>query len=297
MSGSDRVHGSDAYTNSWQRGGTVKHLTLADSSTIRYLEVGEGPPLILTHTMRTQLDYFQKIIPLLQDTFRIYAVDLPGSGHAVLAPGATPDEPYFRAALVEFVRALDLTNVRLAGESIGAVLALTVAAEIPDRVVGVYALNPYDHGDKFGGSIRRSKFGAIIALFKVFRQYTSEARPFLKMVLSGGLTDGRNMPPDLLDEFHRAGHRKGYRKYEYQMYKSWRSWLAAPEHYAGVRCPVTVVYSELDWSLPSERAAQEQALPKAAFVYLPGVGHFSALDAPEAAANAIYSQERRLRVA
>lgn len=297
MSGSDRVNGSDVYTNSWQRGGTVKYLTLADSGTIRYLEVGEGPPLILVHTMRTQLDYFQKLIPLLQDTFRIYAVDLPGSGHAVLAPGATPDEPHFRAALVEFMTALDLTNVRLAGESIGGVLALTVAAEVPERIAGVYSLNPYDHGEKFGGSIRRSKFGAIIALFKVFRRYTTEARPFLKMVLSGGLTDGRHMPPDLLDEFHRVGHQKGYRKYEYLMYKAWRSWLAAPEHYAGISSPVTVVYSELDWSLPSERAAQEQVLPGATFVHLPGVGHFSSLDAPNAVANVIYSQERRLRAA
>jgi pimeloyl-ACP methyl ester carboxylesterase len=215
----------------------------------------------------------------------------------VLAPGGTPDEPYFRAALVEFITALDLTNVRLAGESIGGVLALTVAAEVPERVAEVYSLNPYDHGEKFGGSIRRSKFGAIIALFKVFRQYTAEAKPFLRLVLSGGLTDKRRLPPDLLDEFDRAGRQKGYRKYEYLLYKNWRSWLAAPEHYAGISCPVTVVYGELDWSLPSERAAQEQVLPRATFVHLPGVGHFSALDAPEAVAAVIYSQERKLRAA
>src|SRR5262249_24900340 len=252
-----------AYTNSWQRGGAVKQLTLADSDTIRYLEVGEGPPLVLVHTMRTQLDYFQKLIPLLQDTFRVYAVDLPGSGHAVLAPGATPDEPHFRAALVEFLTALDLTEVRLAGESIGGVLALTVAAAVPERVAAVYSLNPYDTGEKFGGSIRRSKFGAIIAPFKVFRGFTTETRSFLRMALSGGLTDGRNMPPDLLDEFHRVGRQKGYRRYEYQLYKAWRSWLAAPQHYAGIRCPVTVVYSEHDWTLPSERVTQEQVLPQA----------------------------------
>lgn len=297
MSGSDRANGSAAYTNSWQRGGTVKHLTLADSGTIRYLEVGDGPPLILVHTMRTQLDYFQKLIPLLQDTFRVYAVDLPGSGHAVLGPGATPDEPYFRAALVEFLTALNLTNVRLAGESIGGVLALTVAAEVPERVAGVYSLNPYDTGEKFGGSIRRSRFGITIAPFKLFRQYTTETRLFLKLALSGGLTDGAHMPPDLLDEFHRVGRQKGYRKYEYQLYKAWRSWLAAPERYARVSRPVTVVYSELDWTLPSERAAQEQVLPQATFVHLPGVGHFSALDAPEAVANVIHSQEKRLKAA
>jgi len=37
---------------------------------------------------------------------------------------------------------------------------------------------------------------------------TTETRLFLKLALSGGLTDGRHMSADLLDEFARVGHQK-----------------------------------------------------------------------------------------
>jgi pimeloyl-ACP methyl ester carboxylesterase len=36
------------------------------------------------------------------------------------------------------------------GESIGAVLALTAAADVPDRIRAVYALNTYDYETRYG---------------------------------------------------------------------------------------------------------------------------------------------------
>src|SRR5262245_32779118 len=32
---------------------------------IRYIKTGRGPPLVLLHTLRTQLDIFEKLVPLL----------------------------------------------------------------------------------------------------------------------------------------------------------------------------------------------------------------------------------------
>src|SRR5919199_6850072 len=47
---------------------------------IRYIVVGGGPPLVLLHTLRTQLDMFQKVIPELAKTCTVYALDYPGHG-------------------------------------------------------------------------------------------------------------------------------------------------------------------------------------------------------------------------
>ncbi len=284
------MHQTDAYTNGWQRGGTVKRLQLDDGSDIRYLDIGTGPTLILIHSLRTQLDYFQKLIPLLQAHYHIYAVDLPGSGYSQLAPTSTPDEPFFRGALSEFITQLELRGITLVGESIGGVLALTLAAALPKRVSRVVSLNPYDHADAFGGSIRRSKSGWIIGLFRIFRGYTIEARPLLKLVFSGSVAEQANFPHDLFLEFDRVGRQKGYRKTEYGMYKAWRSWLAAPQLYHKVHCPVTIMYGEQDWSLPAERDAVHRLLPKAHFLRLPHVGHFSALEAPERIAQEIHKE-------
>jgi pimeloyl-ACP methyl ester carboxylesterase len=167
------VSAGDNYTSTWHNDGQVKFVQLKNGVSLRYLEIGSGRPLLLLHTLRTQLDYFQGLAPLLKNRFHIYAVDLPGHGYSSLMQDAAYDEPFFRQSIVSFIKELDLQNVVLAGESIGAVVALTVAAEVPDRIAQVYALNPYDYGEKFGGGIRRSKYGYIIGLFQVFKSRQS----------------------------------------------------------------------------------------------------------------------------
>jgi hypothetical protein len=54
------------YTKRWSNGrGDVRFFTRPDGSRLRYYTAGTGPPLVLMHTVRTQLDYFQRVIPLL----------------------------------------------------------------------------------------------------------------------------------------------------------------------------------------------------------------------------------------
>jgi pimeloyl-ACP methyl ester carboxylesterase len=76
----------------------------------------------------------------------------------------------------------------LVGESIGGVLALTASPELPGRVARVYSLNPYDYGESFGGGMRRSRFGFIVALFAVFGPFTLELRGLLSLVLQAALS-------------------------------------------------------------------------------------------------------------
>ena len=49
------------YTEAWsQDRGAVKFFPRSDGSRLRYFTAGTGPPLVLLHTVRTQLDYFQR---------------------------------------------------------------------------------------------------------------------------------------------------------------------------------------------------------------------------------------------
>lgn len=268
--------------------GNIKTLNLS-SGTMRYLDVGKGEPLLLIHTIRTQLEYFEKVIPFLKDHYRVIAVDLLGHGHSSIPKEAAYDEPFFRRSVIEFMEKLDLRKVTIAGESIGGVLALTIAASIPDRVVSVVSLNPYDYGEKFGGGLRRSRYGFIIALFALFRSWTLEASFLLKRILSGGFKDPHNLPHPLFEEFVRVGNRKGYRAAEYRLYKNWQSWLDAQKLYPDVKVPVTLVYGEYDWSRPQERESRKNALNPKRYVVLEDTGHFSALEKPEKVASIIDS--------
>ena len=51
-----------------------------DGNTIRYIKTGRGPNLVLLHTLRTQLDIFERLVPLLTPSFTVYALDYPGHG-------------------------------------------------------------------------------------------------------------------------------------------------------------------------------------------------------------------------
>lgn len=119
-------------------------LKVSDNLSLGFVKLGKGAPLVLLHTIRTQLEYFRDLAPLLAEKYTVYAVDLPGHGHSPIDAAAPFDEPYMRRGIVGFLETLDLRGVTMVGESIGAVVSLTAAAEVPDRVRAVYALNTYD---------------------------------------------------------------------------------------------------------------------------------------------------------
>jgi pimeloyl-ACP methyl ester carboxylesterase len=92
---------------------------------LRYVTGGSGAPLVMLHTVRTQAEHFRHVIPLVQQRYTVYALDLPGMGYSQIVPGASYEEPALRAAVKRLVTQLDLRDVTLLGESMGAVLALT----------------------------------------------------------------------------------------------------------------------------------------------------------------------------
>ena len=118
----DEDRAAHEYTETWCKDGKIGYVALSGGARVRYLRVGVGPPLVLMHTVRTQLDHFQFVIPRITDAFTVYALDFPGMGWSDIVPGAGNEEPDLRAAVVDFVTGLDLFDVTLAGESLGAAL-------------------------------------------------------------------------------------------------------------------------------------------------------------------------------
>jgi len=266
----------------------VQTLRLDEQLTLRYRRTGAGRPLVLLHTIRTQLDYFRDIIPRLSEHFTVYAVDLPGHGHSSIDLNQRFDEPYFRRTVRAFIEALDLKDVLIAGESIGAVLALTVASEIPERVSAVVASNAYDYDTRYGDGVRRGNSIANIAIgsyaIPVIGAISAalENPIALSFVFSGGLVDKAKLRSDLLKEFDRSGRHRGFRTVERRTFAGWRSWGLARQRYSSVRAPVTLIYGANDWSRGNERERTRSALPGARLITLDKAGHFSVLDQPDA---------------
>lgn len=268
--------------------GQVKQISLGNGRQLRYLQAGSGKPLLLLHTIRTQLDYFQEVIPKLAQHFTVYALDLPGHGYSSIDTHAQYDEPYLRSGVIGFIQQLDLEEITIAGESIGAVLALTVARHLPQRIARVIASNTYDYDTRYADGVRRGNFLANFVLFNFSIPVNGaifaalENRFLLDLILRGGLRKRCAMPQELLKEFDRAGRRKGYRYVERNVLANWRTWGEARSQYRGMETPVTLVYGEKDWSTVAERKRTAEALGVADIVTLRGTGHFAFVDNPDA---------------
>lgn len=279
-------------------GWEAKTLDLTDKLRLRYVTLGEGPPLVLLHTLRTQLEYFRDLAPQLARTYTVYAVDLPGFGYSSIDPSAPLDEPYFRSGVIGFLEALDLADVTIVGESIGAVLALTVAAVRPERIRAVYSLNPYDYDTRFGDGVRRGNWFANFIVgglgLPVFGPIAGalEDRFVLGRILSGGFADPRKLPPDLLTEFSAVSRQPNYRRGARKVFLQWRSWTKARDLYPSIKAPVTLIYGERDWSRIPDRERTKAALNNARMFTLPNTGHFSSVENPRGVAEAILSDRR-----
>jgi pimeloyl-ACP methyl ester carboxylesterase len=258
-----------------------------DSGRLRYVTGGSGVPLLMLHTVRTQAEHFRNLIPLVQKGYTVYALDLPGMGYSQIVPGASYQEPAMRSAVKRLITQLELRDVTLLGESMGAVLALTTAADLPERVQRVVAMNPYD----YRGGIARSSILARLIVTGVLAPGVGpmlarlEPKPIMRAVLRGGLVDTTALREDYLDELLNVGRRPGYPTVARAVYASLSSLITARSRYPEVNAPVHLIYGEKDWSRPRDRQANRQLLPAAEFTQVPNVGHFIALERPDVPAN------------
>ncbi|WP_329332901.1 alpha/beta hydrolase [Streptomyces sp. NBC_01352] len=255
--------------------------------TLRYLKAGTGAPVVLLHTVRTQAEHFRHLIPLISHQYTVYALDLPGMGYSEIVPGASYDEPAMRTGVERLLTELDLHDVTLVGESLGGVLALTTAADLPERVRRVVSVNPYDYRDGIARSsfLARVVIGGIIAPGVGPVIARQEPKPILRRILQGGVGDKTAFRDDYLDELLQVGRRPGFPAVARALYRNMHSLIAARSRYAEVKAPVHLVYGENDWSRPSDREANKKLLPAADFTQIPGADHFIALENPEVVAD------------
>jgi pimeloyl-ACP methyl ester carboxylesterase len=166
------------YTRTLSPSGEIEYTKLSDGTRLRYLKAGSGATaLILLHTVRTQLDHFQFVIPKILHAFTVYAIDMPGMGWSDITPGASYTEPALRRAIVEFVKTLELKDVTLAGESMGATVSLTASSDLEDCVRRVVAFNTYDYSKGVGRANRVARAMSAVPASRQSARWSRGSRP------------------------------------------------------------------------------------------------------------------------
>jgi pimeloyl-ACP methyl ester carboxylesterase len=98
-----------------------------------YVELGEGPPLVLVHGLSGAWQNWLENIPRLARRHRVIAVDLPGFGASPMPPWNI-SIPAYGGFLRDFCERLGVERCAVAGNSMGGFIATELAIAEPARV-------------------------------------------------------------------------------------------------------------------------------------------------------------------
>ncbi|WP_236795002.1 alpha/beta fold hydrolase [Amycolatopsis sp. GM8] len=117
-------------------------------------EAGRGPVIVLLHARPTDRTMWTVHLPLFAAAgFRVIAPDLPGYG-AAIAHGRGELTPW--TDVLETLDHLGAERFVLAGNSLGALVALNVAVLAPDRVEGLVLVGYRRHDQEPSARLRKA---------------------------------------------------------------------------------------------------------------------------------------------
>lgn len=261
-----------------------------DGLQMRYIKAGSGPVLLLLHTLRTQLDIFQRIIPVLARQCTVYACDFPGHGWSDIPEADCAPEDFYRWTGA-FLDVLDIRDAAVAGISIGGTVALLLAARGNPRVASIIAINPYDYppqgGIRMSSAMARLILGPAGAPILGATLMRLRTRFVSDRIMEGGVGSADAIPKDLKKELYDVGARRGHYRSFLRLLSHEQSWSAAREEYPRIRVPVTLVYGERDWAPSEQRERTRSLIPDVSLTVIDGGGHFLSLDRPQELAQVI----------
>lgn len=242
---------------------------------LAYIRQGTGKPLLLLHGYPLDHHIWDKVIPLLENTFDLILPDLRGFGES-----STVDTLYtlddFVSDLVGLLDHLGIEKTAVAGHSMGGYAALAFARLYPERIRGLGMVSSQalaDTSDRKEGRYKTAqdvaekgiqgvvdtmttKLSLHAEVQKWARESMSKQQPAAYIGALKALAERRDSS-DLLDKF---------------------------------KFPVVIIHGDADELVPIERAREiKNAIPHAQLVELKGAGHLPMLEEPEATARALMS--------
>lgn len=280
-----RTKPSEPKKLAWAPDLSIQHTDL-DGVKVRYIKAGAGPDLVLFHTLRTQLDIYENMIPELQKHFTVYAVDYPGHGWSDI-PNIDYDPDQFYDWAEKFLDKIDVQDATIVGTSIGGTIVLELASRQNPRVAKVISINPYDYPPSLTAGLKGSSVFAQVLFTATDFPFIGETfmrlrNPFVERSLfEGGVADPSSLSDELFTEFSSVGNRPGHYQAFISLLRQRDQFQDARKNYSKIRVPVLLVFGDQDWATQDERARTRNLIPGVRMVIVKDGGHFLSLDQPE----------------
>jgi pimeloyl-ACP methyl ester carboxylesterase len=114
----------------------------AGISFLRRPGTGGRPPLVLLHGIGSDAESWASMMAALDPAIDAIAWDAPGYGASAPVDAAAPTPTDYAARLTQFLDALGLDRIALAGHSLGCLFAARFAVTSPARVAVLTLLSP-----------------------------------------------------------------------------------------------------------------------------------------------------------
>lgn len=245
-----------------------------DGTRVRYVDVGEGPPVVLLHGFASSIENWLAVMPRLVKEHRIIAIDLRGFGWT-----DRPVADYSPEAQARLLKAvLDERGVTgkisLVAHSWGSSVALAYALAQPQQVerIALYDAWVYDSQLPSMFHMARAK-GIGEVLFSLFYDQRADERITL------GFYDPEFVSEALVEDVERAFERPGTRAAALEAVRG-MDFTRMEEKYQQITAPTLLLWGREDVVTPvsiGERLVRQ--LPKAKLKIYPRCGHFPMLEA------------------
>ena len=254
---------------------------------------GAGDPLVLVHGVGHTWRGWRPMLPLLEESFDVLAVDLPGFGYSPPLPAGVESSPENLADAVErAVDAAGFQTAHLAGNSLGGWICLELARR--GRAATVTAISPA--GLALG---REARLG--VGILRAERWVARNApapnallrNPIGRTLLAGPTfaRPWRIEPDDMIEQTRLFADAPGF---EPTLEKTLGAQVRGLN---AIRCPVLLLWGTRDVILlPRQGRRFERLIPGAELRYLKGLGHVPMSDDPELLAWAITDFAARTQV-
>jgi pimeloyl-ACP methyl ester carboxylesterase len=244
---------------------------------LHHLRAGEGPRLVLLHPLGGSLVVWKPVIDRLAREREVIAPDMPGFGRSAPLPdGTDPTAPALADAVGAFLDSLGVERAHLAGNSLGAWVALELAKR--GRALSVTGLCPAGFWERPLGLRRGIQPRTVArALLPLVPLLVKSARG-RRLVLKGAAGHPERVPPADAQRLVRDyATSSGYPAANVAMRSGLFSGITQ------VEVPVTLAWAELDRLVTEPR----ERLPEVRWVRLRDCGHIPTWDDPETVAHVL----------
>ncbi len=254
--------------------GPASRFITLDGVRMHYRDEGTGPVILLLHANFSNLIDWDPWVDALEDGYRVVRLDM--TSHGLTGPDPTGDYSLARTLFLteQFIDALGIDRLSLAGTSLGGTVAIHYTARHPERVQRLVLLSPgsLEGKERAARGLPRSAY--------VLTWILPRALP--AFMLRSGFGDPSKLPEALIDRWYDFWMREGQRKAQLDRLAQYQAG-DIEGLIRDIRAPVLLLWGEANTTAVFSQSGEFlKMLDNAAsvtFISYPGVGHMAVQEA------------------